>query len=86
MNTIAQLIDDVARARNEFIALLENIDEQQASYKPSAEAWSITDNTEHLFWQSRVVFMACGRLCMPFARVKPYILESEHKGGALKKL
>ncbi len=50
MNTIEQLIHDVAIARNEFIALLENISEQQATYKPSADAWSITDNTEHLFW------------------------------------
>ena len=34
MNTIAQLIHDVAMARNEFIALIEHISEQQATLKP----------------------------------------------------
>ena len=50
MNTIAQLIHDVAVARNEFIARIENVNEQQAACKSSAAEWSITDNTEHLFW------------------------------------
>jgi hypothetical protein len=50
MNKVAQLIHDVAVARNEFIALIENISEEQAAFKPSPGEWCITDNTEHLFW------------------------------------
>lgn len=45
-----QLIAEVGAARSAYIALIEDISEQQATTKPAEDEWSVTDNTEHLFW------------------------------------
>lgn len=50
MSATTQLIQDIAIARNEFIELIGEVTEEQASCRPSAGEWSITDITEHLFW------------------------------------
>lgn len=49
-SNVSHLINEVGTARNEFIACIRNIGEQQAAFKPSDNCWSIIDNTEHLFW------------------------------------
>ena len=50
MQTVKQLIQHIASDRNLFLDQLTKVTEQQAQWKPSADEWSITENTEHLFW------------------------------------
>jgi hypothetical protein len=87
MNTIARLIHDVAVARNEFITLIENVNEQQAACKPSAEEWSITDNTEHLFWaeQGGVYGMWKTLYAIRDGKVER-TYESDHKEWSIEKI
>ena len=50
MQTVKQLIEHIAAERKLFLDQLINVTEQQAQWKPSADEWNITENTEHLFW------------------------------------
>ena len=50
MQTVNQLIQQIAAERKLFLDQLTNVTEQQAQWKPSADEWNITENTEHLFW------------------------------------
>ena len=80
MNTVAQLIDDVAAARNEFIDSIKNINEEQAAYKPSSDAWSITDNTEHLFWAEQGALFGMWKILYAIREGKATrTFESQHK-------
>ena len=45
---ISALVADAFAARERFIALIGPVDHEQASFRPDAGAWSITDNAEHL--------------------------------------
>ena len=87
MHTIAQLIHDVAVARNNFIALIENVSEQQAAYKPSAAEWSITDNTEHLFWAEQGAIYGMWKTLYAIREGKATrTYESDHKEWSIEKL
>lgn len=44
------LINDVARARSEFILSTSMLTQMQAEFKPSPEEWSVIDNVEHMVW------------------------------------
>lgn len=50
MKTLTQLLADVAQARARFINLASGITPAQATFKPTPEAWCITENVEHMFW------------------------------------
>lgn len=50
MNKIEKLIAEVADARNNYLALVQNFSEGDTQWKPSAETWCLTELTEHLFW------------------------------------
>lgn len=50
MNTVAQLIAEVAVARSSYLDSIRGITEAQAQWKPGPEVWNITEITEHLFW------------------------------------
>lgn len=50
MNKLEHLIAEVAQARKRFIAVATGLTPQQASFKPSPDEWSITDNVEHMVW------------------------------------
>lgn len=50
MRTLTQLLEDVGQARSRFVSLAKNLTPSQASFKPAPDAWSITDNVEHMFW------------------------------------
>ena len=87
MNTIAQLIHDVAVARNEFIALIENISEQQAAVKSLPDEWSITDNTEHLFWAEQGAIFGMWKILYAIRNgnaARTY--ESDHKEWSVEKI
>lgn len=87
MNTIAQLIHHVAAARNEFIALIENVSEQRAAYKPSEEEWNIVDNTEHLFWAEQGAIYGMWKTLFAIRDGKATrTYESDHKEWSIEKL
>lgn len=50
MRTIANLIQEVLRARNEYLLQIDNLSESQALWKPEPEVWNIVEITEHLYW------------------------------------
>lgn len=50
MNKVESLIAEVARARQDYLSLVENVGEEVAALKPADNEWSVTQNTEHLFW------------------------------------
>ena len=45
-----QLLQQVALARQQYIASVADINEQQAQWKPSPDSWNAVEITEHLFW------------------------------------
>lgn len=80
MNTVQQLIHDVATARDEFIDCIKNINEVQAAFKPSADEWSITDNTEHLFWAEQGAIYGMWKILYAIRDGKAIrTFESQHK-------
>jgi len=80
MNKVEQLIHEVAMARNEFIALIENINEQQAAFKPSPDEWNITNNTEHLFWAEQGAIFGMWKILYTIRNgTATRTYESEHK-------
>ncbi len=50
MNTVQNLIQDVARARTSYFEKIAEVSELQARWKPETEVWSLLEITEHLFW------------------------------------
>ncbi|HEY0743460.1 MAG TPA: DinB family protein [Chryseosolibacter sp.] len=50
MKTLTQLLAEVGHARTRFVTLASAITPAQASFKPSPDAWCITENVEHMFW------------------------------------
>lgn len=44
------LLTDVATARTRYLDVVLGLTNQQAQYKPSPDAWSAVEITEHLFW------------------------------------
>jgi hypothetical protein len=50
MQSLSELIRQVAVARQRFIHSASGLSSQQASFKPSENEWSVTDNVEHLVW------------------------------------
>ena len=87
MNKITQLIQGVAMARNEFIACIENITEQQAAFKASEAEWNIVDITEHLFWAEQGGIYGMWKTLYAIRdgnATRTY--ESEHKEWSIEKL
>ncbi len=48
MNTIPQLVQDVAAARQRFVDAVGTPTPAQAEFRPSPDAWSVTENVEHM--------------------------------------
>ena len=87
MNTVTQLIHDVAAARNEFIDGIKNINEVQAAFKPSPEEWNITDITEHLFWAEQGAIYGMWKTLYAIREGKAArTVESDHKEWTVEKL
>ena len=49
MSTVASLMQDIERARREYLAPLASLTETQGAWKPAEDVWSVIDNTEHLY-------------------------------------
>jgi hypothetical protein len=47
---LADLIKQVEQARQHFISAVSPLPKEQIAFKPSPEAWSITENVEHIVW------------------------------------
>jgi DinB superfamily len=50
MNTVSFLINEVARVRQEYVALIAKVNEKDAQAKPAPDVWNTVEITEHLFW------------------------------------
>ena len=50
MNTIQNLIQDVSKARTQYLDNIASVTEVQACWKPDPQVWNIIEITEHLFW------------------------------------
>lgn len=50
MNTVSVLVKHIGEVRNSYAALLASVDEHEGHFKPSPDAWCITEITEHLYW------------------------------------
>jgi len=50
MSNLPELVKQVERARRDFIKAAAGLSPTQASFKPSEESWSVTDNVEHMVW------------------------------------
>ena len=50
MNPIEKLINDLAIARNNYLASIKTLTEEQTIWKPTPDVWNVVDITEHLFW------------------------------------
>lgn len=50
MNEIESLLERVSIARSNFIRATNELTNEQAAFKSSTDAWSITDITEHMYW------------------------------------
>ncbi|MFD2571372.1 DinB family protein [Spirosoma soli] len=47
---IEKLLNDVAQARQSYLAAVSTFTEQQAVQKPLPDSWNAVEVTEHLFW------------------------------------
>ena len=87
MNKVTQHIHDVAVARKDFIALIENINEQQAGFKPSDDEWNITDNTEHLFWAEQGAIYGMWKILYAIRNgTATRTYESDHKEWSVEQI
>jgi len=50
MTLTNQLLNQVAIARQNYIAALDDFNELQSQWRPSIESWNAIEITEHLFW------------------------------------
>jgi hypothetical protein len=50
MNTLSDLLIEVAEARQRFIKATAGFTYSQTQYKPEVNVWSVTENAEHLVW------------------------------------
>ncbi len=48
--SLKELLQEVERARLEFLGATNGLSVNQASWKPDDQTWSVIDNVEHLFW------------------------------------
>lgn len=84
---IAQLIGEVAVARNSFISFMEDISERDASFKPAEGEWSITDVTEHLFWAEQGGIYGMWKMLYAIRNgTSEHTYESIHKGWGIEKI
>jgi len=51
---LKHLIEDIKRARNNFVDLIKMLTTEQINFKPSSEEWSILEITEHLVWAEQI--------------------------------
>ncbi|MGC4101129.1 DinB family protein [Ferruginibacter sp.] len=87
MTKVAQLVQNVAAVRNEFIDSIKNINEGQAATKLSTEEWSIIDITEHLFWAEQGALFGMWKILYAMREGKAAkTFESEHKNWTIEKL
>lgn len=50
MSKVKNLVDAVAKSRNNYLKTIAQFTEIEAQAKPDAFIWNVVENTEHLFW------------------------------------
>lgn len=71
MDNVPQLIEAVEQAREQFIATVSNLSFEQVSFKPEPDAWSITENTEHIVRAEQSGLMGIWKALDGIKRNKP---------------
>lgn len=54
MSTLNAYIENVSKARQQFIQEAFGLSHKQANFKPTPEAWSICQITEHIVWAEQI--------------------------------
>lgn len=81
MKTLTELLQDVSNSRNQFIKSASGLTPAQASFKPEADAWCITENVEHMFWAEHGGINGMWKTFESFKNGKPlYTGELIHHG------
>lgn len=81
MKTLMLLLNEVAEARYKFIGTATGLTSQQANFKPAPDAWSITENVEHMFWAEHGGINGMWKTFEAFRSGKPvYTGELVHHG------
>lgn len=50
MSKVKNLVDEIAKSRNNYLKTINQFTEIEAQAKPDAFTWNAAENTEHLFW------------------------------------
>jgi hypothetical protein len=81
MNKVSVLINEVAQVRNGYISLLATVGEKGSHYKPTPDAWSLVDMTEHLYWAEQGAILGMWKTLYAIrAGTMALTFESIHKG------
>lgn len=81
MTHLDQLLHDVASARKRYTSTVEKLPDEQTHWKPSPDAWSVVENTEHLYWAEHGAIWGMWRAFLARQAGKP-VWEGDliHKG------
>jgi hypothetical protein len=81
MNKVSALINEVAQVRNGYVSLLATVDEKGSHYKPTPDARSLVDITEHLYWAEQGGILGMWKTLHAIrAGTMALTFESIHKG------
>ena len=87
MNSVKNLINDVASARNSYLLQLDTMTEQQAQWKPAPESWNMMEITEHLFWAEQGGILGMWRTLHAIREGKmECTYDSNHKDMPIEKI
>lgn len=82
-----ELIDQVTQARQQFIAAASNLTWEQANFKPVPEAWSISENVEHIVWAEQGGIHGIWKAIAGIKNDKPvWIGEAIHHGLTIEQI
>jgi hypothetical protein len=87
MKSLQSLLHDVADARSNFIKTSSGLSAVQASFKPSPDAWCITENVEHMFWAEHGAINGMWKTYEAFKSGKPlYTGALTHHGLSVEEI
>lgn len=87
MKALDQLIDEVARARENFLVLLRDVTVEQAGFKPTPARWSMVEITEHLVHAEDVGVHGIWRALENHRRGEPlWQGENQHAGLSIEEV
>ena len=87
MDDVAQLIKEVAQARERFLASVSGLSPAQATFKPEPTRWSILEITEHLVRAEEAGVSGIWHALDGYRRGEPlWSGDPVHKGLSIRKI